>query len=104
MTQQAVQKIEILLEGFGYDHKDLGKRTFLNTFNGLFGAQAGAEILSAYVHAHPEFMGELDPDQKAALTGGIIGSSAIGGSHALGKLDKALFKAAKLDKKEDFKS
>ena len=78
---------------FGYDHKSKGERYFLNTLNGFIGAKAAAGGLIA--------SGGID---DSLITGGLVAGGALVGSHALGKIDKYLFKKIGLNKKEDFKS
>ncbi len=102
MNNNVLNKIDKLIEEFGYDHKSKGQRYFMNTINAGFGAKGTALALGALVDSGYQM--DLPEELIPLATGGALAAGAIGGSHIIGKADKALFKKIGLDKKEDFKS
>jgi len=101
MTKEALSKIDILLEeAFGYDHKNLGQRYFLNTLNAGFGAKGVATAAAAAAAAG--YGMDLPEEWTAPAAAGLLGTGAVVGSHIIGKLDKKLFTKLGIDKKTDF--
>ena len=102
MNNNVLNKINHLIEEFGYDHKRLPHRYFMNTTNAAIGAKGTALSLGAL--ADNGYQMDLPEELIPLAAGGALVAGAIGGSHIIGKADKALFKGIGLDKKEDFKS
>jgi hypothetical protein len=94
-------KIQLLLEGFGYSHKDPFQRTFMNTLNlGLGGQFAAYGIVAAN---QAGLMPDMPDEYKTPAIAGTIGAGALGIGHLIGKGENKLFPLLGLDKKSDIK-